>query len=210
MEHSKIIGLGKNYLAHAEEMQEILGNVEKPVVFLKPSSALLYEPDPIRLPAYSRNVHHELELVVEIGRPCKEVKAQYAWRHIRGYRIGLDLTARDVQQEAKRNGWPWALGKSFDTAAPVSRLYRPEEVRGDIAETHMVLKVNGEVRQNASTGDMTLSIPRVIEYLSGFFTLETGDLIFTGTPGGVAQIQPGDELVAHVAALGDMTFRVAG
>lgn len=210
MEHSKIIGLGKNYLAHAEEMQEILGNVEKPVVFLKPSSALLYEPDPIRLPAYSRNVHHELELVVEIGRPCKEVKAQYAWRHIRGYRIGLDLTARDVQQEAKRNGWPWALGKSFDTAAPVSRLYRPEEVRGDIAETHMVLKVNGEVRQNASTGDMTLSIPRIIEYLSAFFTLETGDLIFTGTPAGVGQIEPGDELVAHIAALGDMTFRVVG
>jgi len=130
MDHGKIIGLGKNYQAHAEEMREILGNVARPVVFLKPPSALLYEPDPIRLPGYSRNVHHELELVVEIGARCKEVTAQYAWRHIRGYRIGLDLTARDVQQEAKRHGWPWALGKGFDTAAPISRLYRPEAVIG--------------------------------------------------------------------------------
>jgi 2-keto-4-pentenoate hydratase/2-oxohepta-3-ene-1,7-dioic acid hydratase in catechol pathway len=209
MDHGKIIGLGKNYQAHAEEMKEILANVERPVVFLKPSSALLFEPEPIRLPAYSRNVHHELELVVEIGRMCKEVTAQYAWRHIRGYRIGLDLTARDVQQEAKRNGWPWALGKSFDTAAPVSRLYRLEDVDGDIAETRMMLKVNGEVRQDASTADMTLAVPEIIEYLSAFFTLDPGDLIFTGTPAGVGPIQPGDELVARIGALGEMTVRVA-
>jgi len=209
MEHGKIIGLGKNYQAHAEEMREILGNVERPVVFLKPPSALLHEPDPIRLPGYSHNVHHELELVVEVGTRCKEVAAAEAWPCIRGYRIGLDLTARDVQQEAKRNGWPWTLGKGFDTAAPISRLYRPEAVRGDIMNARMVLTVNDAVRQDASTADMTLAVPEVIEYLSGFFTLEPGDLIFTGTPAGVAQIHPGDELVARIDALGEMTFRVA-
>jgi len=209
MDHGKIIGLGKNYQAHAEEMREILGNVERPVVFLKPPSALLYEPDPVRLPGYSHNVHHELELVVEIGTRCKDVAASDAWPCVRGYRIGLDLTARDVQQEAKRNGWPWTLGKGFDTAAPISRLYRPEEVTGDITATRMVLTVNGDIRQDASTADMTLAVPEIIEYLSAFFTLDPGDLIFTGTPAGVAQIHPGDELVARIDALGEMTFRVA-
>ena len=210
MDHGKVVCLGKNYQAHAEEMREILGNVGRPVVFLKPSSALLSEPEPIRLPAYSQNIHHELELVVEIGRRCKDVVAAEAWPSIRGYRIGLDLTARDVQQEAKRNGWPWTLGKAFDTAAPISRLYLPGEVQGDITDSRMVLTVNGDIRQDASTADMTLPIPAILEYLSGFFTLEPGDLVFTGTPAGVAQIHPGDELVARIDALGEMTFRVEG
>lgn len=205
----KIVCLGKNYRAHAQEMAELLGDITKPVVFLKPPSALLYEPEPIRLPAYSQNVHHELELVVEIGNRCKAVAPEAAWGVIRGYRIGLDLTARDLQQEAKRHGWPWALSKGFDTAAPVSRLYSPAELQGEITATRMRLWVNGELRQDGSTAAMELAVPEVVAYLSGYLTLEPGDLLFTGTPAGVGPIHPGDELVARIDALGEMRFGVA-
>jgi len=205
----KIVCLGKNYRAHAQEMQEILGDVTKPLVFLKPPTALLYEPEPIRLPDYSAKVHHELELVVEIGTRCRRVAPEAAWGMIAGYRIGLDLTARDVQEEAKAHGWPWTLAKGFDTSAPLSRLYRPDEVDGEITDTRLRLWVNGELRQDGSTAEMELAVPEVIAYLSGYMTLEEGDLLFTGTPAGVGPIHPGDELVARIDALGEMRFAVA-
>jgi len=205
----KIVCLGKNYQAHAEEMRELLGDITKPVVFLKPPSALLFEPAPIRLPDYSTNVHHEIELVIEIGQRCKKVAAAAASEVIRGFRVGLDLTARDLQQEAKRHGWPWALGKGFDTAAPVSRLYRPAEVQGEITATALRLWVNGDLRQEGSTAEMQLAIPEVVAYLSAYMTLEPGDLLFTGTPAGVGPIHPGDQLVARIDALGEMRFTVA-
>ncbi|RMF85662.1 MAG: FAA hydrolase family protein [Nitrospirae bacterium] len=190
-------------------MGELLAEVTRPLVFLKPPTALVSPPGPIRLPAYSRNVHHEVELVVEVGARCKGVAPEAAWGAIRGYRIGIDLTARDVQQEAKRHGWPWTLGKGFDTAAPISRLYRPEEVAGEITDTRLRLWVNGELRQEGSTRHMSLSVPEVVSYLSGFFTLEPGDLLFTGTPAGVGPIAPGDTLRARIDALGEVTFEVA-
>ena len=129
----KIVCLGKNYQAHAQEMRELLGDITKPVVFLKPPSALLFEPEPIRLPDYSTHVHHEIELVIEIGQRCKKVAAAAASEVIRGFRVGLDLTARDLQQEAKRHGWPWALGKGStppprslaSTAPPRSKARSP-------------------------------------------------------------------------------------
>lgn len=205
----KIVCLGKNYRAHAQEMQELLGDVTKPLIFLKPSTALLYEGEPICLPGFSAEVHHELELVVEIGARCKAVATADAWEAIAGYRIGLDLTARDVQQEAKRHGWPWTVAKGFDTSAPVSRLYRPDEVNGEITATRLRLWVNGELRQEGSTAAMELAVPEVVAYLSGYMTLEPGDLLFTGTPAGVGPIHPGDELVAAIDALGEMRFSVA-
>ncbi len=205
----KIVCLGKNYRAHAEEMAELLGDVTKPLVFLKPPTALLHEPDPILLPEYSTNVHHEIELVVEIGSRCKQVAVEAAWEVIAGYRVGLDLTARDVQQEAKRHGWPWTLGKGFDTSAPLSRLYRPDEVDGEITDTRLRLWVNGDLRQEGTTAAMELTVPQVVAYLSGYMTLEEGDLLFTGTPAGVGPIHPGDELLARIDALGEMRFAVA-
>jgi len=206
----KIVCLGKNYRAHAQEMAELLGDVTKPLVFLKPPTALLFEGEPIRLPDYSREVHHELELVVEIGTRCKGIAAAAAaWGAVAGYRIGLDLTARDLQQEAKRHGWPWTVAKGFDTSAPVSRLYRPDEVEGEITATRLRLWVNGDLRQDGATADMELAVPEVVAYLSGYMTLEKGDLLFTGTPAGVGPIHPGDELVARIDALGEMRFRVA-
>ncbi len=205
----KIVCLGKNYRAHAQEMQELLGDVTKPLVFLKPPTALLYQPGPIRLPDYSTNVHHEIELVVEIGVRCKAVAAAHAWEVIAGYRVGLDLTARDLQQEAKRHGWPWTLAKGFDTSAPISRLYRPDEVDGEITATRLRLWVNGDLRQEGTTAQMELAVPQVVAYLSGYMTLEEGDLLFTGTPAGVGPIRPGDELIAAIDALGEMRFTVA-
>ena len=205
----KIVCLGRNYRAHAQEMEELLGDVTKPLVFLKPPTAILHEGEPIRLPDYSQNVHHELELVVEIGGRCKGISTEAAWGAIAGYRIGLDLTARDVQEEAKRHGWPWTLAKGFDTSAPVSRLYQPEEVAGEITDTRLRLWVNGDLRQDGTTAAMELAVPEVLAYLSGYMTLEPGDLLFTGTPAGVGPIHPGDELVARIDALGEMRFTVA-
>lgn len=204
----KIICLGKNYLAHAEEMSEILKDVEKPLIFLKPVSSIVLEPHPVIYPSFSREVHHEVELVVEIGKRGKRITKQDAEDFIRGYRIGIDLTARDYQREAKRNGWPWTIAKGFDSACPLSELYSRESINGDLQNARIYLSLNQAIQQDASTGSMILGIHETIEYISQYFTLEAGDLIFTGTPEGVGEISPGDLITAGIDCLGEITFRV--
>lgn len=193
----KMLCLGKNYEKHAREMG---GEVPPdPVVFMKPATALVADGGSVLIPRLSQDVHHELELVVVIGAEARDVPLERAMEHVLGYAIGLDMTLRDVQSVAKKRGEPWTIAKGFDTSAPIGAVV-PKEQLGDPHAIEMRLEVNGEMRQQGTTADMILKIPAIISYLSGIFTLEPGDCIFTGTPEGVAQVVSGDRL--HAAAAG--------
>lgn len=191
----KILCLGKNYEKHAREMGGILPDA--PVIFLKPPTAIIHNNEKIRLPRMSGNVHHELELVVVIGQAGYGISPDQAMDYVLGYAIGLDMTMRDVQNKVKERGEPWAVAKGFDTAAPLSSVVPRQRVR-DPHDLQISLRINGEFRQHGSTGDMALRIPQIISYLSGIFTLERGDLIFTGTPDGVGPVHSGDKLRAEI------------
>ena len=178
-----------------------------PVVFIKPSTALLAEGGDVVIPSISRDVHHEVELVVVIGRDGRTISESKAMEHVGGYAVGLDMTLRDVQADAKKRGLPWSVAKGFDTSAPVSAAVR----RGEVSDPHdlaMELRVNGTVRQSSSTRFMILRIPAIIAYCSSVFSLESGDLIFTGTPEGVGRVIPGDRIDASIASVGSLTVGV--
>lgn len=191
----KILCLGRNYAKHVREMHAPLP--ESPVVFLKPATALLGAGGVIRLPHISRNLHHEAELVIAIGRGGRNIPAAEADKHILGYAIGLDMTLRDLQDAAKKGGLPWSVAKGFDTSAPVSPIVLKERFP-DPASVTILCRVNGKERQRGSTADMIYPIPEIIAYVSSIFTLEEGDLIFTGTPEGVGQVCPGDTVEAEI------------
>ncbi|HEV8537401.1 MAG TPA: fumarylacetoacetate hydrolase family protein [Bacteroidota bacterium] len=201
----KIVCLGRNYAAHAKEMKSEIPTV--PVVFLKPSSALIRNGEPIVLPLISNDVHYEVELVVAIGKSGKGISSSDAGDHILGYGIGLDMTLRDVQSEAKKKGLPWSVAKGFDTSAPVSDIIPGNEVR-DIHDFRIRCSVNGVVRQESSTIGMIFSVEKIIEYVSSFLTLERGDLIFTGTPEGVGPVVAGDVIEAELVGYAKISHRV--
>jgi 2-keto-4-pentenoate hydratase/2-oxohepta-3-ene-1,7-dioic acid hydratase in catechol pathway len=201
----KILCLGRNYREHAKEMQAEVPT--EPVVFLKPSTALLADGGVIRLPSFSRDVHHEVEIVVLISEGGRDIPRERAFDHVGGYAIGLDLTARDVQSAAKKKGLPWAVSKGFDTSAPVSQ-FVPRPRVSDPGQLKFSLAVNGTIRQRGSAADMIFPVDAVVSYLSTVFTLEPGDLIFTGTPEGVAAIAPRDRLEARLADLVSLTVTV--
>lgn len=202
----KILCVGRNYLAHVLEMGAEVS--PRPVVFLKPPTALLPEGEPIRLPAFSREVHHEVEMVLLVGRDGKDIPRPAAMSHIAGYGVGLDLTARDLQDEAKKKGRPWAISKGFDGSAPVSRFVPASQV-SDPHALELVLRVNDVVRQQSSTSLMMFRLDDTVSWLSSFFTLCRGDLIFTGTPEGVGPIHPGDRLDISLGGLVAASFQVA-
>ncbi len=192
----KIIALGRNYREHAREMGEVPS--EAPLLFFKPPTALVESGGQVVRPRFALNLHHELELVIAIGRPGRDIAATNAAAHILGYAVGLDMTLRDVQAEAKRRGHPWAVAKGFDTSAPLS-LVVPAAAVADPGELTIELRVNGEPRQRGRAGDMILPVPEIIAFVSSIFTLEEGDLIFTGTPEGVSTVFPGDVLEATLS-----------
>jgi 2-keto-4-pentenoate hydratase/2-oxohepta-3-ene-1,7-dioic acid hydratase in catechol pathway len=202
----KIVCLGRNYAEHAKEMQAEVPST--PVIFLKPATAVICDGMPIVLPSISREVHHEVELVVVLGRGGKDIPASGALAHVAGYAIGLDMTLRDVQAEAKKKGLPWSVAKGFDTSAPVSRVVPASSVADPHALT-ISCSVNGTLRQRSSTGNMIYSVPRMIEYISSVFTLEEGDLIFTGTPEGVGPVVAGDIITAEIEGLVSTSHTVA-
>lgn len=201
----KILCIGRNYAAHARE----LGNEvpEEPVVFLKPLSSLVGNGGKVILPSRTQDVHHEVELVLVIGKGGKDISVADAMKHIDGYAVGLDMTARDVQNAAKKKGLPWTVAKGFDTFAPIgdfvaaSRIHNPQDLR-------VKLSVNSEVRQDGSTSDMIHTVAELVAYCSSLFTLMPGDLIFTGTPEGVGPVRDGDVLEAEVTGLPKLTVRV--
>ncbi|MBL0176734.1 MAG: fumarylacetoacetate hydrolase family protein [Ignavibacteria bacterium] len=190
-----IFCIGRNYAKHAAE----LGNAveETPVVFLKPVSALIGEDRAIELPSFSNTIHHEAELVVLLGRGGKDIPREDAPGCVRGYGIGLDLTARDTQDALKAKGLPWTIAKGFDTSACLSA-FVPKEALPDPRTLRFTLDVNGERRQTGDTAMMLFPVDVLIAYLSTVFTLSEGDLIFTGTPEGVAPIARGDVLSLHL------------
>lgn len=201
----KILCLGRNYAAHAKEM-----NAEtptSPVVFLKPSTAIVHDGELVVAPPISRDLHHEIELVVMIGKEGKDVQREYAMEHVSGYAVGLDMTLRDVQAKAKKGGMPWSIAKGFDTSAPVSAFIPAREV-SDPHSLDIALRVNGKVKQHSNTRNMIFRIEQVIAYCSSLFTLEPGDLIFTGTPEGVGKVNPGDELEAKIESVGKLRVHI--
>ena len=194
----KILCIGQNYAKHVAEMNNPMPI--EPMLFFKPATAIVREGDTIVLPSFTSNIHHEVELVLVIGKDMWQVDQHAASSHVAGYAVGLDLTARDIQQKAKKEGKPWAISKGFDCSAPVSNFSRAG--KADPADLLLELNVNGKLRQSGRTSDMIFKIPKLLSFISSIFTLERGDLVFTGTPSGVASLQGGDLLEAsleHVA-----------
>jgi len=195
LEIRKIFCIGRNYVDHAKEMNAAIP--EAPIFFLKPSTAIIGEGEAIRIPSISKDLHHEIEMTVLIGRGGKNILIGNALNHVAGYGIGLDMTLRDIQSDAKKKGLPWTLAKGFDTSAPISHFVPA----GEISDPHALevkLDVNGATRQHSSTSNFIFKIDELIAYISQFFTFERGDIIFTGTPEGVASAASGDRLEARL------------
>lgn len=201
----KIICVGRNYTEHAKELKNAVPT--EPVLFLKSPSAYVREGLPVLVPRYSRDLHHEVELGVVIGKGGKDIAQSCAMEHVEGYALCLDMTARDIQDQCKQKGLPWTLAKAFDTSCPVSDLIPKEAIR-DPHNLKIWLKVNGQLRQEGHTSSMIFSIPFLIHYISRIITLEEGDLILTGTPKGVASVQADDEMVAGIDDIISMRFQV--
>jgi 5-carboxymethyl-2-hydroxymuconate isomerase len=191
----KIVCVGRNYAEHAKELgNEIL---DKPVLFLKPASALIYSGGEIIHPDYGNELHHEVELVLLIGEKVKKANKAEAEKAIIGYGVGLDMTLRDVQNELKKKGNPWTLAKCFDTSAVISNfvLKKDYQLRPD---EKLELKVNSDIKQSDTLKSMIFNPAEIVEYISSVMTLEKGDLIFTGTPAGVSRVNRRDKLEAKL------------
>lgn len=190
----KIICIGRNYAEHAKELKNDVP--EKPVFFLKPDTALLTRNRPFYYPEFSKNIHYETELVVKINRVGKYIEERFAGRYYDEISLGIDITARDLQNEAKKKGLPWEIAKSFDNSAPISETFLKIK---DLPENiNFKLDINGNIVQNGYSNDMIFSIDKIISYLSQFYTLKIGDLIFAGTPAGVGTLNIGDKLKAYI------------
>lgn len=201
----KIICVGRNYAEHAKE----LGNEipDKPVLFLKPASAVIYSGGEIIHPDFGNDLHHEVELVLLIGEKVKKANIAQAEEAIIGYGVGLDMTLRDVQNELKKKGNPWTLAKCFDTSVVISDfvLKKDYQLKSD---EKLELKVNGIVKQSDTLKSMIFNPAEIVEYISSVMTLEKGDLIFTGTPAGVSKVNRGDKLEAKLGEIADLNCKV--
>ena len=199
----RIYCVGRNYAEHAREMGHDPDR-EPPFFFMKAANSIVPNNATIAYPVGSKDVHHEIEMVVAIGKGGKNIPVEAALDHVWGYAVGLDMTRRDIQGEAKKLGRPWEMGKSFDESAPTTAL-RPASEIGHPAKGAITLKVNGELKQSGDLAMQIWSVPEQISYLSHLITLQAGDLIFSGTPAGVGPIKAGDVLEGHVDGVGDLT-----
>ena len=188
----KIICIGRNYAKHAEELNNPIP--EEPVVFLKPDTAILLKKHPFFIPEHSNDVHHEIEVVVKINRLGKHIEARFAHKYYSEIALGIDFTARDVQAHCKEKGLPWEKAKAFDGSAAVSRFFPLETIGKDIQDINFHLNINGTTVQSGTTANMLFSVDEIISHVSKYFTLKTGDLIFTGTPAGVGRVEREDLL----------------
>jgi fumarylpyruvate hydrolase len=199
----RIYCVGRNYAEHAREMGHDPDR-EPPFFFMKAANSLVDNGATIAYPVKTKDVHHEIEMVVAIGKGGKDIAVERALDHVWGYGVGLDMTRRDIQGEAKKMGRPWEMGKSFDESAPATAL-KPASQIGHPSKGAIWLKVNGQTKQQGDINQMIWSVAEQIAYLSGLVTLQPGDLIFSGTPAGVGPVQPGDKLEGHVDGVGDLT-----
>ena len=205
----RIYCVGRNYVEHAKEMG--FTGREPPFFFMKPADAVLPVGEgqigQMPYPALTKDLHHEVELVVAIGSGGRNIPAADAMKHVWGYAVGLDMTRRDLQGEAKKQGRPWCIGKGFEASAPIGPI-RPAAQCAIGAETVIQLDVNGATRQKSSIGKLIWTLPEIIEHLSAAWTLAPGDLIFTGTPEGVAAVVAGDTLSARIDGVGSLQVQV--
>ena len=205
----RIYCVGRNYADHAREMGAAAG--EPPVFFLKPADAALAVPagacGELPYPGLTRELHHEVELVVGLGEGGRDIAPEDALRHVFGYAVGLDMTRRDLQAQMKQRGAPWDIGKAFDHSAPIGPMM-PAAEAGEIGRADITLHVNGVLRQHGSLSQMIWPVAQVIAQLSAAWTLAPGDLIYTGTPSGVAAVRPGDALEARITGLEALRLRI--
>ena len=205
----RIYCVGRNYALHAIEMGH--SGREAPFFFMKPADAVLPIAEgtvgQMRYPTLTKSLHHELELVVAIGKGGRDIPAAKALEHVWGYAIGLDMTRRDLQDDAKKLGRPWCIAKGFDESAPIGPIRRAEEC-SLTADTVIALQVNGQPRQASTLGKLIWSVAEVIEHLSKAWDLAPGDLIFSGTPEGVAAVEVGDTLSARVEGVGTLEVQI--
>lgn len=190
-----IFCVGQNYAKHIAEMGSVAAS--DPVIFIKPPQAIIHNNDELILPEFSQNVHHEVELVILIGQDCENVTPEDSKNYIAGYGIGIDVTARDVQENAKKGGKPWAVAKGFVKSAPISDFIPAEEIQ-DNSSFDLKLWIDSELKQSGNTKDMERTVEQLVSYLSYVFTLRKGDLIFTGTPEGVGKINTGNVIKAQL------------
>jgi len=205
----RIYCVGRNYEEHAKEMG--FTGREPPFFFLKPADAAVVvnagETGSIEYPSLTANLHHEIELVVAIGVGGKNIKAADAQKHIFGYAVGLDMTRRDLQNDMKKQGRPWCIGKAFDQSAPIGPIV-PVAQAGDVNNAEIYIQVNGVDRQRSNVSKLIWNVAETIEHLSAAWELQPGDLIYTGTPEGVAAVVRGDTMVGGVQGVGTLTVKV--
>jgi fumarylpyruvate hydrolase len=202
----RIFCVGRNYESHAREMDPNAKR-EAPFFFSKPADAIVPDGSTVPYPSRTKDFHHEIELVVAIDRVGRNVPVARAGEHILGYAVGIDLTRRDLQSEARKAGRPWDLSKGFDHSAPISAICSAVAV-GHMARGRIWLKVNGVMKQEADLSEMISKVPEVIAELSTLFELRPGDLIYTGTPAGVGPLKPGDRVEGGIDGLGTITITI--
>ncbi|MFH2129430.1 MAG: fumarylacetoacetate hydrolase family protein [bacterium] len=200
----KVVCVGRNYVAHIRELDNPIPT--EPILFIKPATSLLSFSDPIVIPGYGTNCHHETEMAVLVGEKLSRADTGTVEKAIVGYGIALDLTLRDIQQGLKDKGLPWEKAKAFDGACPISPFVRPDQLANP-QDTMLKLVVNGTVRQEESTKLMMIGILELIAYMTGYFTLMPGDVVLTGTPAGVSELLSGDQL--EIELDGQFNYRVS-
>lgn len=204
-EIGKLVCVGRNYAEHAQE----LGNEipEFPLVFIKPSSAVIFDGEEIVIPKFSNEVHHEAELLLLIGKKIKNATIEESEDAVIAFGVGLDMTARDVQDQLKKKGHPWTISKCFDTSAVLSEFVSKENYNL-IGNEVITLKVNGEIKQNSSIDKMIFNWKEIVKFISHEMTLEEGDIIFTGTPKGVGKVLKDDVIETEITNIGKITNKV--
>lgn len=202
----RIYCVGRNYAAHVREMGKD-PDKEPPFFFMKPADAVLTDGADMHYPPGTKNLHHEMELVAAIHRAGSNIPVERALDYVYGYAVGLDMTRRDLQSQAKDAGRPWDFGKGFDESAPIGPIY-PVSAHGHHSAGSITLKVNGQIKQNADLSEMIWNVPETISYLSNYYTLQPGDLIYTGTPAGVGPVVKGDVMAGAIAGLGELSVRI--
>jgi fumarylpyruvate hydrolase len=207
---NRVFCVGRNYAAHAREMGKDPDR-EPPFFFMKPASAVVdaAQPAAVPYPPRTKNYHHEIELVIAIGRGGHDIPIAAALEHVYGYAVGLDMTRRDLQLEARDKGRPWEFGKSFALSAPIGPLHRAQDI-GHPSTAAITLTVNGQPRQSSDIAKLIWSVAECVSYLSEYETLEPGDLIMTGTPEGVNAVVAGDTMRGEIQGLGSIEVLVKG
>ena len=201
----KILCIGRNYADHISELNN--ERPSEPVIFLKPDTAILKDNEPFYHPDFSNDIHHEVEIVLKINKVGKNIETKFAHKYYEEIGIGIDFTARDIQSKLKEKGLPWEKAKAFNGSAPISGFVSKTKF-ADLKNLNFSLEVNGEVRQKGNTEMMLWNFDEIIEEISKYFTLKTGDLIFTGTPAGVGKVAVGDKLTAFIEGKEMLSFEV--